>query len=908
MISFSPMMSNAASTSWTANTGICNSVCDAATLAKTLGTYGYLGGLSTTIHKVINFSHSVTNGIMPTNSTVTVGESMILTENSTSGSWFTTGGLNDSPVADGLLHWQAGDNNQKYYFGVSQPTDSAWVNISSNNPGVLECSPGWGCTARSPGYATVTVTFPAAARGVAHKLIGDNIGFGIINILSESWKYSGVSPCPKCGLVYTWNLMTAAKVSRVFSFPPIYYGVTVNAKPNVAQNVVCTGATNISRNNATINWSYSDNDGDIQTNYHTQVATDPGFTNVIWQIGYTGGDVTWLRSVNVPAGTLAAGTTYYMRTAGYNNINGWGPGFVNCSAGFTTVPNSVQTVACHGMTNVTTNSATFNWGYWDPEGDAQSNYHFQMATDPNFVNVVWQAAASWGNAVMNNAMTGTGGAIGIPAGVMVSNVIYYTRIASYNNTNGWGNGFVNCGTTEAIPPPPTNLKAVCNYNGTQATISWNIPSGYSSSYFRAYNTTLYPVYNDANLIRSEDYRSLSYILNTTPGHNYSTWVHTKDLNPNGGRDYSEAMGIGFTCNQAPIPPKPISITATCAADAKSAKISWVNAPGFTNVYFRLYDNTAYPVWSDSNISPRNDNYVGSSYVVNTIPGHSYGSWIHTKDTRITVGQDHSDAIGVNFTCNIASPPKPIDVAGSCTLDGTRANFSWKYPTGYQEVRFHAVDQTLYPTVLAINRDTSPEDFLKPSLSGLNYSFASIPGHKYIWDIRTKDTVNSLESTPALGSFTCPLTGQGVCGTVNKNTCLTPLVATNTTESLTRYTWYCPSSVGSNIPDTFCPLYKIPGGGDGTPLGTTTIKITKSPLITLNKGGDCTISWEIKNITRDMICNINGVLINQAVGSQKFEGLTSNTKYTITCQDPLATPPVNVSASTICRVNPTTGEI
>ena len=94
--------------------------------------------------------------------------------------------------------------------------------------------------------------------------------------------------------------------------------------------------------------------------------------------------------------------------------------------------------------------------------------------------------------------------------------------------------------------------------------------------------------------------------------------------------------------------------------------------------------------------------------------------------------------------------------------------------------------------------------------------------------------------------------------------------------------------------------------------TPKITITKKPKITLNKGGTCTLDWNIENKPDDMTCTLTGTdnttatLSNSSSGTWKSPAIQQNTKYTISCTS--GTPSKTISASTICRVNPSIGEI
>jgi hypothetical protein len=83
-----------------------------------------------------------------------------------------------------------------------------------------------------------------------------------------------------------------------------------------------------------------------------------------------------------------------------------------------------------------------------------------------------------------------------------------------------------------------------------------------------------------------------------------------------------------------------------------------------------------------------------------------------------------------------------------------------------------------------------------------------------------------------------------------------------------------------------------------------ITIEKDPIISLNSGGNCKITWELIDIPPTVSCSLTGTNIPSETltssGFRVFESLTSNQKYTVTCSGvPLLKP---LTVSTICRVN------
>ena len=98
-----------------------------------------------------------------------------------------------------------------------------------------------------------------------------------------------------------------------------------------------------------------------------------------------------------------------------------------------------------------------------------------------------------------------------------------------------------------------------------------------------------------------------------------------------------------------------------------------------------------------------------------------------------------------------------------------------------------------------------------------------------------------------------------------------------------------------------------------PVAKPSIKITKKPLVTLDKGGDCKLSWKIENMPPGTECTLkrDGIKVNATVnststGSYTQSDIQSNTKFSITCAGVNLNPSLTESA--VCRVNPEINEI
>jgi hypothetical protein len=220
------------------------------------------------------------------------------------------------------------------------PVDKALPIISSSNSSVLKCDNVKSCIALSPGSANVTVSFPSKNNTASLRILSPeyNFGFGLIDI-------------------YTIDIPTKYqdKVSRPYSFPSITYTITVTGTPNTPHISTCTTPTNITKDSATVNWSYTDADNNPQTQYQVQLSkksfSDPTFS--------TSTDVAFSGiGTNATSHTftgLTPNTTYYSRVRTYNITNAWSV-YSSCASSFTTLidpTTPAPTCACNNTRTLT---------------------------------------------------------------------------------------------------------------------------------------------------------------------------------------------------------------------------------------------------------------------------------------------------------------------------------------------------------------------------------------------------------------------------------------------------------------------------------------------------------------------------------------------------------------------------
>jgi len=181
--------------------------------------------------------------------------------------------------------------------------------LTSSNNNIVDCRFGNRCTTKSDGTAVVTVSFPGSG---AYYLERTYQYYG--KVVRWMRGARGGEFRPVGGLQWI-NGPEVARGAWNYSLSPITYTLTVK-NPNQAPLINNINTSNISYNTATANWSYTDTEGDPQTNATIQIATDSGYSNIIWT-GYAG------TASNIAITGLTPGTTYYPRVAVKNVINDW---------------------------------------------------------------------------------------------------------------------------------------------------------------------------------------------------------------------------------------------------------------------------------------------------------------------------------------------------------------------------------------------------------------------------------------------------------------------------------------------------------------------------------------------------------------------------------------------------------
>ena len=277
--------------------------------------------------------------------------------------------------------------------------------------------------------------------------IGNYIGMSLTN-------------CPDNGQIYYWRV--AAGNAEGWSWFSSTYYVTNGPSaipPAPALISPANGATVIGTS-ITFQWGQSAR----AANYYLQVATDSGFSNVVfadWVGNYIGITLTGLPD---------NGQRYYWRVAAGNSL---GSSYYSSAWSVINGPSAVPPTpalispADGAMVNGT--SITFQWG----QSARAVNYYLQVATDSSFSNVVY---ADW-----------VGNYIGITlTGLPDNGQRYYWRVAAGNSlgssyySSAWSvvNGPSSSPATPSLTSPPHDSYQ----EGTSITFQW-APAERAANYY-----------------------------------------------------------------------------------------------------------------------------------------------------------------------------------------------------------------------------------------------------------------------------------------------------------------------------------------------------------------------------------------------------------------------------------------
>ena len=227
--------------------------------------------------------------------------------------------------------------------------------------------------------------------------------------------------------------------------------ITLVTLPNAPVAPIATNASDITKTSFTANW----NEVESATGYILDIATDPGFANMLADYNHI--DIKSGTSLSVTG--LVPVTTYYYRVTAYNK-----GGYSDLSDIITlvTLPNAPVAPIATNASDITKSSFTANWN----EAEGATGYTLDVATDHDFSNIL---------ANYNHIDIKSGTSLSVTGLVPVTT--YYYRVTAYNK--GGTSNPSNIKTLVTLPSAPVAPIAIdaSDITKTSFTANWNEVEG-----------------------------------------------------------------------------------------------------------------------------------------------------------------------------------------------------------------------------------------------------------------------------------------------------------------------------------------------------------------------------------------------------------------------------------------------
>ena len=205
-------------------------------------------------------------------------------------------------------------------------------------------------------------------------------------------------------------------------------------------------------------------------------------------------------------------------------------------------------------------------------------------------------------------------------------------------------------------PAQTRLAYNCNTAGDQMTITWNMPRGYSETYFRMRDKSDGKNMNWGTLSRT------SKTVSVEPGQSYDVWTHVKE---DGSGDWGkraalwnikcdEPKTVATTVESKPAVkatsdktlPKPTRQMHVCRNEGTRMIMRWGAPTGYDSFYFRMRE-------SDSKKRMNwEENHSKTFMRVDVEPGKEYDWWVHTRDGATGNWSNHVGEYGISCSGSV----------------------------------------------------------------------------------------------------------------------------------------------------------------------------------------------------------------------------------------------------------------
>jgi hypothetical protein len=185
------------------------------------------------------------------------------------------------------------------------------------------------------------------------------------------------------------------------------------------------------------------------TYYHAKIWSDAGFGTLVWDSNYIPGT-----QVTVPPGYLWGSHTFYWKVASGNLA---GEGNYSSAFSFTTIPGPPPAPILLSPPDSAQNQSRFLTLYWNCLSPAPTSYRIQIASDPNFQNLL-----------INAVVAGTICQYTVTTNVLLNNTWYYWKVNATNTIGGTGpwSATWHFKTVPLPPSPPTLVSPPNGHNPT----------------------------------------------------------------------------------------------------------------------------------------------------------------------------------------------------------------------------------------------------------------------------------------------------------------------------------------------------------------------------------------------------------------------------------------------------------
>jgi chitodextrinase len=459
---------------------------------------------------------------------------------------------------------------------------------------------------------------------------------------------------------YEWKVKTLCTGGGESDFSPALAFTTLAGASCTAPAGLTT--TSITANSATFNWTAVPGAVNYRVNWHI-------VGNPVWQTALIAAPATSFTATGLAANTQYEWKVKTLCTNGGESDFSPGVTFTTLAAPACAVPSGLST------TNITTNSATFNWGAVAGASKYRVNWHAVG-------NPVWQTTLVTAPAT---TFTATG---------LIPNTQYEWKVKTLC-TNGGESDFSPALAFTTLGPPacavPTGLSTT-NITTNSATFNWTAVPGATK-----YRVNWHVVGSNVTQTALINAPATSFTATGLLPNTQYEWK-VKTLCTNGGEsDFSP--GVTFTTLGPPACSVPTGLSTTNIT-TNSATFNWGAVAGASN-YRVNWHAVGNPVWQTILVAAPATSFTATGLTPNT-------QYEWNVKTLCTNGGESDFSPAVPFTT--LAPPACTAPTGLFTTDITAHStiFHWGAVAGAANYRvsWHVVGNPTYQTTLVAAPTTS----------------------------------------------------------------------------------------------------------------------------------------------------------------------------------------------------------